>query len=293
MVSLLTPWANFCLIHTLDKVRAWEQLQASWRATRGGAKRQRIARAHRSHQPPASCSGCALGAPMAEGHRASKRGSEETQVSFDEQASTMTSVPQDILRMPTERDPSVHTEPMDYSLDIASHTTDTSSVVLDPSSHAENVDLAFLEFSNLLHDGTASLFDPSSHAQNIHFPTFDPAEHVQGCAIGGVDQFYATPTPTTINLDQSNTVYPITDTPDGVLSASAGATAHQETMARDLPPVYANRHVNSMECMQNLVPEVELRPQQISTPNDTNRPTCSQPTRGWQPGVHQNFMVSV
>lgn len=189
---------------------------------------------------------------MAEGDRASERGFEEIRTLSNEPGSDMTPFPQGVLCMPTELDPSFHAQPVN-SLDTAPHAqtqTEATSSMLAPSSHVENVDLAFPELADLLHDSTSignnrcslsldalSLFDPSSHAQNIHFTTLNPTEHVQACAFGPLAQLYAPLMPVDTSLDPRNTTYPIINTADYDSSTSVGRTARlSEIMTQDFAP---------------------------------------------------------
>lgn len=235
---------------------------------------------------------------------------EETQISSNELGSNVTPFPQ--LCTPTALDPSFHAQRVNHSLSTASHAQtqpETTSSVLDPSSHVENIDSAFPDLAGSLHDSTSvgndrcsqsfdalSSFNPSSYAQNVHFTTLDPSEHVQACAFRPQSFTPLIPATTDTYLEQ-NTTYPIMDTAGYDSSTSVQLAALQsEIRAQDFVPSghSSDQHIRSIECMEYLVPEIESRPQQMNTPNDTDHPTCSQPTGAWQLGYQpQNFMIPV
>ena len=245
---------------------------------------------------------------------ANERGLEEPRISTSELVSDITTFSQGVLCAPAELDPSIHAQPVSYSfLATALHTqsqTATTSSVLDPSSHVENVDSAFPELGNLRHSSdigdsryrqsldTLSSFDPSSHAQNVHFTTLNPAEHVQACAFSPLAQLYAPLMAATADtsLDPQETSYPIVDIANYDSRTSIGRPTDQfEIMTHEfVPPEQTNHQPNrSMECMQYVDPERELRQQQINTPKDIDRPPCSQSTSTWQLGYQpHNFMVT-
>lgn len=223
----------------------------------------------------------------------------------------MTPLPQGMLCTPTALDPSLHAQPVNYSLGTHAVTEpETISSVLDPSSHEENVDLAFSETVGLHNSATVensgcsqpldafSSFDPSSHAQNVHFTTLDPSEHVQTCAIGPLTRCFTPliPAAADASLQQQNTTYPVMNTRSYDTSTFVQLAAHQSQLRPQnfvLPEHSDDQHIHSMEYMEYVVPEIESQPRQMNTPNDIGRLTCSQPTGASRLGYQlNNFMVT-